>query len=79
MFSHIVLNDVDNRYIYQLISKVQLRGSIRFDSLIKMHTGTENKYVSLAKEFKDDLEVEHRQHGAIDQGKSRNIFMEKNG
>ena len=42
-------NDVDKRYIYQLMSKVQLPGLVRFDSQIKMHTGTENKYVSLAK------------------------------
>ena len=49
--------------------KVQFLGSARFDSQIKMHTGTENKYVSLAKEFKDHLEYEHRQNGAIDQGK----------
>ena len=50
------LNAVDKRYIYQLMSKVQLPGSIRFDSQIKMHTGTENKDVSLAHEFKDHLE-----------------------
>ena len=43
------LNDVDKRYIYKLISKVQLPGSVRFDSHIKIHTGTENKDVSLAK------------------------------
>ena len=52
------LNDFDKRYIYQLMSKVQLPGSVRFDSQIKMHTRTENKDVSLAKEFKDHLEVE---------------------
>ena len=63
------LNAVDKSYIYQLMSKVQLPGSVRFDSHIKMHTGTENKYVSLAKEFKDHLEGEHRQNGVIDQGK----------
>ena len=40
-----------------------------------MHTGTENKDVSLASEFKDHLEGEHRQNGAIDQGKSRKRFM----
>ena len=55
------LNAVDKRYIYQLMSKVQLPGSVRFDSQIKIHTGTENKYVSSAKELKDHLEVEHRQ------------------
>ena len=42
------LNDVDKRYIYQLMSKVQLPGSVIFDSHIKMHTGTEKKDVSLA-------------------------------
>ena len=36
------INDVDKRYIYQLMSKVQLSGSIRFDSQIKIHTRTEN-------------------------------------
>ena len=72
------LNAVDKCYIYQLMSKVQLPGSIRFDSQIKMHTGTENKDVSLAKLFKDNLEGEHRKNGAIDQGKSRTIFMEIN-
>ena len=34
------LNAVDKCYIYQLMSKVQLPGSIRFDSQIKIHTGT---------------------------------------
>ena len=71
------LNAVDKRYIYILMSKVQLTGSVRFDSQIKIHTGTENKDVSLAKEFKDHLEWEHRQNDAIDQGKSRKIFRER--
>ena len=35
-----VLNVVDKLYIYQLMSTVQLTGSVRFDSQIKMHTGT---------------------------------------
>ena len=50
------LNAIDKRYIYQLMSKIQLPGSVRFDSRIKIHTGTENKYVSLAHEFKNHLE-----------------------
>ena len=70
------LNAVDKRYIYQLMSKVQLPGSVIFDSQIKMHTGTENKDVSLAREFKYHLEGEHRQNGVIDQGKSRKRFTE---
>ena len=59
------------------MSKVQLTGSVRFDSQIKMHTVTENKDVSLAKEFKYHLEGEHCQNSAIDQGKSRKILMER--
>ena len=71
------LNAFDKRYIYQLMSKVQLPGSVRFDSQIKLHTGTENKYVSLAHEFKYHLEEEHRKNGAIYQGKPRKRFMEE--
>ena len=69
-------NAVDKRYIYQLIFKVQLPGSVKFDSPIKMHTGTEKKDLSLAKELKYNLEGEHRQNGVIDQVKSRKRFME---
>ena len=71
------LNAVDKRFIYQLMSKVQLPGSVRFDSQIKTHIGTENKDLSLTKEFKDHLEGDHRQNGAIDQVKSRKRLMER--
>ena len=71
------LNAVDKRYIYQLMSKVQIPGSIRFDSHIKIHTGTEKKDASLARKFKDHLEGEHRKNGVIDQVKSRKIFMNR--
>ena len=37
------LGSIDKRYIYQLMSKVQLPGSAIFDSQIKIHTGTETK------------------------------------
>ena len=59
------------------MSNVQLPGSVIFDSQIKMHTGTEKEDVSLAKEFKDHLGKEHRQNGAIDQGKSKKIHGNK--
>ena len=36
------LNYFNKHYIYQLMSKVQLPGSVRFDSQIKIHTCTEN-------------------------------------
>ena len=59
-----VINAVDKRYIYQLMSNVQLPGSFIFYSHIKIHTGTENKDVSLSQEFKNHLEEENRQNGA---------------
>ena len=71
------LNAVDKHYIYQLMSKVQLPGSIRFYSQIKIHTGTEKKDVSLAREFKDHMEGEHRKNGVINQGKPRKRFMNR--
>ena len=43
------LNDVDKRYIYQLMSTVQLTGSKIFDSPIQIHTGNQKDDVSLAK------------------------------
>ena len=43
------LNAVDKRYIYQLMSTVQLPGSNIFDSYIQIHTGNQNNYVGLAK------------------------------
>ena len=42
------LNDVDKRYIYQLMSTVQLPGSVRFYSKIKIHTGAKKEDVTLA-------------------------------
>ena len=71
------LNSVDKQYVYQSMSKVQLPASVRFDSQIKIHTVTENKDASLAKELKDHLEGEHRQNGVIAQEISRKRFMKK--
>ena len=65
------LNAVDNRYIYQLMSKVQLPGLVIFDLQIKIHTGTENKDVILSQEFKNNLEEEHIQNCDIGQVKSK--------
>ena len=69
------INAVDKRYIYQLMSTVQLPGSIWFDSQIQMHTGTENKYVNLAKEFQEHLTKEQRKDGSIYQVKIKVWFM----
>ena len=44
------LNAVDKLYIYQLMYKFELTVWVRFNSQIKMHTGTEEKkYVILAR------------------------------
>ena len=53
------------------MSKVQLPGSVRFDPHIKMHTGNENKDLSLTQKLKESLEEKHRHNGAIDQVKTR--------
>ena len=45
------LNAVDKRYIYQLMSNVQLPGSKIFDSQMQMHTGNQKYEVILAKDF----------------------------
>ena len=49
------LNAVDKRYIYQLMSTVQIPGSNRFDSQMKIHTGNQKYDVSLAEEFQHHL------------------------
>ena len=71
------LNAVDNCYIYQLMSTVQLPVSNRFDSQIQMHTGNQKDYVSLAKEFQHHLTKEHRKNGIIDKGKYKRRLMER--
>ena len=43
------LNDIDKRYMYQLVSNVQLTVSRTFDSHILMHSCTPKNDVSLAK------------------------------
>ena len=63
------LNSVDKRYIYQLMSTFQLHVLIRFDSQIKIHTGTHKDDVSLAKEFPEHLTKKHRKNGVFDQVK----------
>ena len=71
------LNAFHKRYIYQLISNVQLPGSNIFDSQMQMHTGNQKYDVSLAKEFQHHLTKEHRKNGVFDQGKNNKLFMER--
>ena len=50
-----VINAVDKRSIYQLMSTIRLPGSNIFDSQIQMHTGTQKYDASLAKEFQEHI------------------------
>ena len=54
------LNDVDKRFIYQLMSTFQLPGSNRFYSKIQIHTGTQKYDVTLSKEFKEHMIIKER-------------------
>ena len=42
-------NTIDKRYIYQLMSNIQLTGSNTFDSQVLMNSYTQNNYVRLDK------------------------------
>ena len=70
------INAVDKRYIYQLMSNVQLPGSNRFNSQIQMHTDDQKYDVSLAKEFQHHMTKEHRKNGFFDRVKNNKLFME---
>ena len=66
-----VLNTIDKRYIYELMSNVQIPGSKMFDQKIIMYSCTKNIDVSLAKGFQKYLSKDNRKHGVIDHGKYR--------
>ena len=73
------LNAAYTSYIYKFISNVQLPGTKIFDSQMQMHTGNQNNYVSLAKEFQQHLKKEHRKNGVIAQGKYKKYSWKENG
>ena len=72
------LSAVDNRYIYQLMSNVQLPGSKRFDFQMQMHTSNQNNDIILAKEFQQHLTKGHRKNGVFDQGEKINDSWKEN-
>ena len=72
------LNSVDKRYIYKFMSTVQLHGSNRFDSQMKIHTGNQKYDVRLAKEFQHNLTKDNRKNGVFDQVK-KNDSRKENG
>ena len=66
-----VINVIVKRYIYQLMYNVQLTVSKIFDSRILMYSCTQNNDASLAKQFQNNLSMDHRKYGVIDQVKYR--------
>ena len=60
------LNVIYKRYMYQLLSNVQLPGYKTFGSKILMHYCTPKKDVSLAKYLQKDMSKDDRKHGVID-------------
>ena len=71
------LNNIEKRYIYQLMSNVQLPVPKTFYSHILMHYCTQKNYVSLAKELQKHLSKEHRKHGVFHQRKYRKIASKR--
>ena len=65
------LNDIDKRYIYQLMSNFELPRSKTFYLHIIIHSITQNNDVSLAKELQKHLSKEHQKHGVVDRVKYR--------
>ena len=66
------INAVDKRYIYQLVSNVQISGSNIFDFQMQINTGNQKNDVSLSKEFQQHLTEVYFKNGAIDQVKKIN-------
>ena len=71
------INDTDKRYIYQLMTNVQLPGSKTFDPHILMHSCTQKNDASLAKQLQKYLSKEHHKNVFIDQGKYSKIASKR--
>ena len=65
------INAIHKRFIYQLISNVQLKGLKIFNSQTPMNSCTPKKDASLDIQFQTNLSKEHRKNGVIDQIKYR--------
>ena len=63
------INTIGKRYMYQLISNVQLPVSKTIDSQILMHSCTPKNDFSLAKKLQKHMSKDDRKHGVIDHGK----------
>ena len=73
------LSAVDKRYIYQLMSTLQLPGLNIFDSHMQMHTCNQKDYVSLAKEFQHHLKNSTAKMVCLIKEKTINDSWKENG
>ena len=71
------LNAIEKRYMYQIMSNVQLPGSRNFDSQIIMYSCTPKNDVSLAKEFQNNMSKENCKYGVIYQGNTGKDTVKK--
>ena len=71
------INFIEKRFLFKLISTVQIPGEKGYDTKMVIHTGIRTSDVSLASEFQKHLSTEARKHGVIDQGKCKNGQVNK--
>ena len=73
------LNTIDKKYIYQLMSNLQLPGSKTFYSHIVMYSCRQKNDISLAKKFQIYISKKHHKHRVIDQRNIEKYPLKWNG
>ena len=67
------LNATDKRFLFKLISTVELTGAKGYDTHMVIHTISHTSDVSLAREFQKHLSNAERKHGVIYQDKLKKV------
>ena len=63
------INFIEKRFLFKLISTVQIPGEKGYDTKMVIHTGIRTSDVSLSSEFQKHMSTVTRKYGVIDQGK----------
>ena len=71
------LNTAYKRFIFHLMSTVQLSGSERFDTQKSVQTATKNTHMSLAQEFQKHLSNASHKHVILDNGRHKKRSSKK--
>ena len=71
------LSAIEKRFIFQLMSTVQLLGAKHYDTHMVMHTGNCTCDVSFASEFQKHMSTVAHKHGVIYQGKYKKRQVKK--